>query len=260
MFGLFKWQRRKRLRNLPFPADWQQIIEKNVRLYPSLTSADRLELHWLIQVFLDEKNLEGCGGLVLTDEIKVTIAAYACLLILRRDCDIYPKLTTVLIYPSAYVVKQQGLRGGAGIQFEGEFVRLGESWTNGIVVLSWEEIRAGALDIEHATNLVLHEFAHQLDWEDGAVDGIPSLDQPSEYREWSRVLTAEYERLKRDTWSGRPTVLDQYGARNLAEFFAVATECFFEKPSELKKLHPELYARLKSFYRQDPAALLPTGS
>ncbi len=256
MFGLFKRRRRNRLRAAPFPSDWLQIIEKNVRFYAGLPEDDRLELHGLIQIFLAEKILEGCGGLALTDEIRVTIAAQACLLLLHRDTDIYPKLTTVLIYPSAYVAK--AIKPiGSGLVLEGEIVNLGESWTNGIVVLSWDEIRAGASDVQDPRNLVLHEFAHQLDREDGAIDGAPLLDQRSQYVAWARVLNAEYDRLKRDSWAGRPTVLDEYGTTDPAEFFAVATECFFEKPKALEARHPELYAELRSFYRQDPARLVP---
>jgi Mlc titration factor MtfA (ptsG expression regulator) len=256
VFGFFKQRRRNRLRAAPFSVHWLEIIEKNVRFFACLPDADRLELRGLIQIFLDEKILEGCGGLVLTDEIKVTIAAQACLLLLHRDTDIYPRLTTVLVYPSAYIAK--AIKPvGSGLALEGETVNLGESWTNGIVVLSWDEIRAAASDVQDGRNLVLHEFAHQLDREDGAVDGTPLLDQRSQYIVWARVLNAEYERLKRDTWMGRPTVLDEYGTTDPAEFFAVATECFFEKPRVLEKRHPELYTELKSFYRQDPARLLP---
>jgi Mlc titration factor MtfA (ptsG expression regulator) len=259
VFGLFKRRRRNRLRAAPFPADWLAIIEKNVRFYACLPDADRLELQGLIQIFLHEKILEGCGGLVLTDEIKVTIAAQACLLLLHRDTDFYPKLTTVLVYPSAYVARSIK-PVGSGLALEGENVNLGESWTNGIVVLSWDDVRAGASDFRDGRNLVLHEFAHQLDREDGAVDGAPLLDQRSQYVAWARVLNAEFERLKRDSWMGRPTVLDEYGTTDPAEFFAVATECFFEKPRVLEKRHPELYAELRSYYRQDPARLLPADS
>ena len=124
-------------------------------------------------------------------------------------------------------------------------------------MLSWDDVLVGASDLQDGRNLVLHEFAHQLDREDGAVDGAPLLDQRSQYVTWSRVLNAEFERLKRESWMGRPTVLDEYGTTDPAEFFAVATECFFEKPSALEKRHPELYSALQSFYRQDPARLLP---
>jgi MtfA peptidase len=257
VFGFFKNRRRKRLRAATFPAEWLRFIEKNVRFYACLPEPDRRELQGLIQILLAEKIFEGCGGLVLTDEIKVTIAAQACLLLLHRDTDIYPKLTTILIYPSAYIAK--AIRPvGSGLALEGENVNLGESWTNGIVVLSWDDVLAGASDLQDGKNLVLHEFAHQLDREDGAVDGAPLLDQRSQYVTWARVLSAEFERLKRESWMGRATVLDEYGTTDPAEFFAVATECFFEKPRLLEKRHPELYSVLKGFYRQDPARLLPS--
>jgi MtfA peptidase len=257
MFGFFKRRRRERLRAAPFPAAWLDVIEKNVPLYTRLPDADRRELQGLVQIFLAEKSFEGCGGLELTDEIKVTIAAQACLLLLHRETDVYPRLVTILVYPSAYVAKAREPIGG-GMALEGEDIHLGESWSSGVVVLSWDDVRSGASDIHDGRNLVLHEFAHQLDREDGEINGTPLLDQRSQYVAWGRVLNSEYERLRRDSWLGRYTVLDEYGATNPAEFFAVATECFFEKSGVLQKRHPELYAELKTFYRQDPAQLLPT--
>jgi Mlc titration factor MtfA (ptsG expression regulator) len=256
MFGFFKKRRRRRLMAEPFPPEWLAIIEKNVRYYACLPDADRKELQGLVQIFLAEKTFEGCGGLELTDEMNVTIASQACLLLLHRQTDIYPKLITILVYPSAYLAKSVEPIGGGTI-LEGEEVRLGESWSSGVVVLSWDDTRAGASDIRDGRNLVLHEFAHQLDREDGYINGTPLLDRRSEVLAWSRVLNFEFERLKRESWLGRHTVLDDYGATNPAEFFAVATECFFEKPRVLQRRHPALYDELKSFYRQDPARLLP---
>jgi MtfA peptidase len=259
MFGFFKHRRRKRLLAIPFPAAWLEIIERNVRFYACLPDVDRQELRGLVQIFVAEKTFEGCGGLELTDEIKVTIAAQACLLLLHRQTDIYPRLVTILVYPSAYLARAVKPIGGPMV-LEGESARLGESWTSGVVVLSWNDVKAGASDIHDGQNLVLHEFAHQLDREDGAINGTPLLEQKSQYLAWARVLSAEYERLQRDSWAGRSTVLDDYGATDPAEFFAVATECFFEKPRVLKKRHPALYEELKTFYRQDPARLLPGGA
>jgi len=258
MLGFFKRRRRRQLLAEPFPPAWQKIIERNVRYYACLPEPDRRELHDLVQIFLAEKSFEGCGGLELTDEIKVTIAAGACLLLLHRQTDIYPRLITILVYPSAYFAKA-ALPIGGGAALEGEAIHLGESWSSGVVVLSWDDVRAGASDIHDGQNLVLHEFAHQLDREDGAINGTPLLVGRSQYVAWARVLNTEYERLQRDSRLGRHTVLDDYGATNPAEFFAVATECFFEKPRVLKKRHPELYDELKTFYRQDPARLLPIG-
>jgi len=163
-------------------------------------------------------------------------------------------LITVLVYPSAYVTKTRNPIGGV-LALEGESINLGESWSSGVVVLSWDAVLAGASDIRDGQNVVLHEFAHQLDREDGWVDGAPPLARRSQYVTWARVLGAEYERLQRASRLGRSTVLDEYGAKNPAEFFAVATESFFEKPHTLRKRHPELYEELRSFYRQDPAQL-----
>lgn len=255
MFGFLKRRRRERLRAVTFPAAWLDIIERNVPLFTRLPAADRRELQGLVQIFLAEKSFEGCGGLELTDEIKVTVAAQACLLLLHRETDVYPRLITVLVYPSAYIAKAVEPLGG-GIGLEGEHIHLGESWSSGVVVLSWDDVRAGVSDIRDGQNLVLHEFAHQLDREDGEINGTPLLEQRSQYVAWGRVLNAEYERLRRDSRLGRHTVLDDYGATNPAEFFAVATECFFEKPRVLQKRHPELYEELRSFYRQDPARLI----
>lgn len=252
MFGFFKRRRRARLRAAPFPPSWLELIERNVRLYRYLSEADRRELHGLVQIFIAEKHFEGCGGLEMTDEIKVTIAASACLLLLHRETDIYPRLITILVYPSAYVTKAIKPLGAA-MAIESESSRLGESWSSGVVVLAWDDVLAGASDIHDGQNLVLHEFAHQLDREDGWFNGAPPLEQRSQYVTWARVLGAEYERLQRASWMGRSTVLDEYGATDPAEFFAVATECFFEKPHTLRKRHPELYEELKSYYRQDPA-------
>ena len=251
MFGYFKRRRRERLRAATFPHEWDQTLRRNVPLYGRLNESDRKELQGHVQVFLAEKCFEGCGGLTLTDEIKVTIAAQACLLLLHRDTDYYPRLVTILVYPSAYTAKGvESLSGG--FILEGEECRLGEAWTDGVVVLSWDDVRTGASDIKDGHNVVLHEFAHQLDQEDGVADGAPVLDRRSRYFAWARVLGAEYEQLRQASRRGRKSVLDGYGATKPAEFFAVATECFFEKPVQMKKKHPELYEELKEYYCQDP--------
>ena len=202
MFGFFKRRRRERLRAAPFPPVWGQILQKNVPYYDRLDEADRKELHGHIHVFLAEKHFEGCGGLALTDEIKVTIAAQACLLLLHRDTDYYRRLVTVLVYPSAYRAKGVEVLGG-GVVLEGEEARLGEAWTGGVVVLSWDDVRAGASDIHDGHNVVLHEFAHQLDQEDGSADGAPILDRRSQYVAWARVLGSEYEQLRRASRAGK---------------------------------------------------------
>ena len=253
MFGFFKRRRRDRIRSVPFPSDWLRIVERNVPLFGRLSEDDQRELLGHVQVFLAEKNFEGCGGLELTDEIKLTIAAHACLLVLHRPTDYFPRLITILVYPSAYVASDHRSIGG-GLVLEGEQIRLGEAWKGGVVVVSWKSVKASADGRDPGQNLVLHEFAHQLDMEDGAADGTPVLSRRGHYSTWTRVLGEEFDRLQRDHALGRYSVLDTYGATNPAEFFAVATEAFFEKARLLQKRHPELYQTLQLYYPQDPAA------
>ena len=235
----------------PLPASWLEIIEQNVPYARLLSKEDRYELGEHIQVFLAEKTFEGCGGLQISDEIRVTIAAQACLLLLHRTTDYYPTLRTILVYPSAYVAPSTE-SVGHGVVREGLSVRLGESWQRGPVILSWDDVLHGAADIHDGHNVVLHEFGHQLDQEAGAAEGAPILPTRSMYVAWARVLSAEYARLQEDVKHGRKTIIDKYGAVNPAEFFAVATEAFFEKPFQLREKHPELYALLRLYYCQDP--------
>src|SRR5262245_52678533 len=239
MFGLTT-MRRKRLRAQRFPGDWIVILWKNVPYYHRLSSADQFELQQIMQVFLAEKNFEGCGGLVLTDEIRVTIAAYACVLLLHREHDYYPRLQSVLVYPDTYVADT--IRPGPGNTWlEGQEHRAGESWRTGAVVIAWSFMQhrptdpfgdsGGKLEAcPTGRNVVLHEFAHQLDHEDGFANGAPVLPRLSMYRAWARVLGNEYQQLRAAAAVGEPTLLDQYGAKNPAEFFAVVTEYFFEQP------------------------------
>jgi len=253
MFEL-KGRRRRRLREKPLPPEWLEIVRRNVPYYRRLPEEDRRELHGHVQVFLAEKHFEGCGGLELTEEIRVTVAAHACILLLHRRTDYYPKLKSILIYPHVYVARNVKRRQN-GLVYEQDETRSGESWDRGMLVLSWEDVRRSAADINDGHNVVLHEFAHQLDQEDGEIDGAPGLPRRSRYAAWARVLGEEYERLIRTLEQHRRDVIDDYGATSPAEFFAVVTESFFTKPIPLKNRHPELYEQLRLFYQQDPAAL-----
>jgi Mlc titration factor MtfA (ptsG expression regulator) len=251
MFVFKKW-RRNRLANQQFPEQWLEIIEKNVPFYRLLPADDQKELQRHILVFIGEKRFEGCGGLAITDEIKVTIAAQACILLLHRKTDYYPGLSSILVYPKSYVAHStRNLPGG--IVAEGPEVRLGESWHHGSVVLSWDDVRRSAADIHDGHNVVFHEFAHQIDSSFAKGDSTPVLQSTSTFIAWARILQKEYAKLQSQVSSKNTTFLDRYGATNPAEFFAVATEYFFEKPKQLQKLHPELYEELKRFYQQDPA-------
>ncbi len=254
MRAWFRKRRRARLRQRPFPKGWDAILARGVPLYRRLSEADRNELKGHIQIFLAEKRFEGAAGMAITDEIRVTIAAHACVLLLHRTTDYYPGLYTIIVYPGAYVA-QRAVREPIGIVTERTETRLGESSPRGAVVLSWDAVEAAASDVGDCRNVVLHEFAHQLDAEDGSVEGAPALSDRSRYVAWGRILGREFGRLRRDAALGRQTVLDRYGATSPAEFFAVATECFFTRPELLKARHPELYTELRGYYRQDPLDL-----
>lgn len=252
MLGLFTNRRREKLKQQKAPDTWVEILEQNFSLFNRLTREDREELLGHIQVFLDEKYFEGCGGLVLTDEIKVTIAAQACLLLLHRETDYYPNLTSILVYPTGYTAQESRYIGG-GLWEEGPEDRLGHTAHNlRALVLAWDAAHHGAMNPSDGENVVLHEFAHQLDFENKSADGTPDLETRAEYASWSRVMSAEFERLRRSIPYDYDSVLDIYGAQNPTEFFAVATEAFFETPRALKEKHPELYGALMSYFRQDP--------
>ena len=223
-------------------------------LVQALPEADRTELERLILAFIEDKHFEGAGGLELTDEIRLTIAAQACILLLHRDTDIYPDLETILVYPSTYVARTKTHDGPVVI--EGDSARLGESWERGIVVLAWDAVRSGTTNVRDGHNVVLHEFAHQLDQEDGSMDGAPDLGNRGRYATWAHVLGEEYANLVERVDAGRRSDIDTYGALNPPEFFAVVTETFFEKPAQLRARHPELYEVLADFYQQDPESFV----
>jgi Mlc titration factor MtfA (ptsG expression regulator) len=250
----FKQWRRKMLRRKAMPLAWLSIISTNCAIYRKLPSADKEELHRHILIFLAEKHFVGCAGLEITDEVKLTIAAYACILLMHRRTDYFPGLRSILVYPAAYVAKQtRNLPGG--VVEEGYDVRLGESWPHGSVVLSWDDVKRDAADLRFGRNVVLHEFAHQLDSSFGKGDSSVVLKRPSAFAKWAKVLYKNYIKLQQDLGVNRPTLLGSYAAEKPAEFFAVATENFFTRPKELQKSYPDLYQELKNFYHQDPVTL-----
>ncbi|HVS61048.1 MAG TPA: M90 family metallopeptidase [Gemmatimonadaceae bacterium] len=252
VLDLFKSRRRARLRAQPATSAWRAILERNLPIFTRLSADDQSELLGHVQVFLAEKHFEGCGGLELTDEIRVTVAGQACLLLLHRETDYYPDLISILVYPSGYTAREERHIGG-GIWEEGGEDRLGHTGrTLGALVLAWDAVRGGAAAPTDGENLVLHEFAHQLDFENQSSDGTPALETHGDYLAWARVMSAEFNALRNAADAGLPTLLDDYGATNPAEFFAVITEAFFERPRALKKKHAALFAQLQRFYRQDP--------
>ncbi len=252
---IFNWLRQRRRAKLlatPFPEVWLGYLRHNLTHYRYLSPEEQAKLRDDLRVFVAEKNWEGCGGLTVTEEMQVTIAAHACLMTLGLEGEPFRNVLSVLIYPAGYAVPEERWQGGWSI--DGQSARLGEAWYRGPVILSWEEIKHESRYPGHGNNLVWHEFAHQIDMLDRSINGTPPLASRQERMRWHEVMTAEFEQLRRDAQHHRPTLLDTYGAESEAEFFAVATECFFDCPVELRAEHPHLYEILVSYYRQDPAA------
>jgi len=246
----WKERRRRQLRARPFPVAWQSVLEGSVRLYRRLPSEDRGELHGCVHVVLAEKRFEGAAGLTVSDRMRLVVAAQAGVLLLHRPTDCFPKLVSVLLYPGEYGVTE-AVENEGGLIDEIDEARAGESWQTGTLILSWEDVKR---DLEgDLQNVVLHEFAHQLDAESGETNGAPILADRELRQRWIHAMSDAFERLTDAVERNEETLLDPYGAEDPAEFFAVATEAFFLFPTELEEEEPGLYAVLRDFFRQDPA-------
>jgi len=254
-WGLPRWRLRRALAR-PLDAAQLGFIERNVVQYRGMPAPLREQLQVLVKRFLHEKSFVGCAGLELTEEMRVTIAAQACLLLLDRTTEVYPGLHAVLVYPGAFLVPRKEVDAG-GVVTETRQDLLGESWGDGRVILSWDHVQRAGHQPEGAQNVVLHEFAHQLDSESGSTNGAPILGSTESYKRWSAILSRDFELLRRDTYWGYRDVLDPYGASSPAEFFAVATESFFEQPHALAARHPDLYAEFRRYFRVDPRDWFP---
>jgi Mlc titration factor MtfA (ptsG expression regulator) len=256
MWHWIRDHRRKQILEAAFPSAWEAILAANVPHYRRLDEPERHQLRDLVQIFVAEKRWEGCGGLVIDDAMRVTIAAEACLIILALPHDLYRNVQTILVYPSAVVIPERRpsifeiptapIAGPVGI--------VGEAQLRGPVILVWDEVRRTARHPERGHNVVYHEFAHKLDMLSGQADGTPPLSGSDQYKEWAHVFDKAFVQLRADRLVGRRTVLDSYAATNEAEFFAVVTEQFFDRPAALLAFDSELYRALAGFYRQDPAA------
>ncbi|MBE0503634.1 MAG: zinc-dependent peptidase [Desulfuromonadales bacterium] len=255
---MFQWirnRRRAKVRQRPFPGRWESFIRANVAHYCMLSAAERAELRELMQVFLEEKDWEGCGGLELNDEMRVTIAAQACLLLLGLPHNYYRNVESILVYPSTIIPpeRQIGFFERVDAPVETALPLLGQAFLRGPVILVWDAVLHGARHPELGHNVVYHEFAHKLDMLDGAADGTPPLADPEQLAEWVAVCSRAFKELRHRASGGERTFLDSYGATNEAEFFAVATEEFFDRPLPLREEAPDLYRVLSSYYRQNPA-------
>ena len=257
LWGQPYWQARQRRRvaERAFPAAWRTILRRRVPLVARLPVDLQLQLKKHMQVFIAEENFIGCAGLELTDEMRVVIAAQACLLLLNRKTDYFGNVRQILVYPAAFVVRRTSIESG-GVQQEHSHALAGESWSQGQVILSWQDALEGSAVATDGRNVVIHEFAHQLDQENGAAQGAPppsAGDAQYSARRWSEVFHAAFAQLQSEVASGHHGLLDHYGAQNPAEFFAVVSEAFYEQPQALEHAYPALYQELHGYYKVDPA-------
>jgi len=240
----------------PMPPAWRMLICRQVPLVARLSTQDQDRLYHRMQQFFREVPIEGCGGLQLTEEMRLTIGAQACLLLLGMPYPRYTRVRRVLVYPSSFIPKEPEALYASGDIVPPDEPLDGQAWQSGTVVLGWDAVNRVTREATDGDNVVLHEFAHMLDAEDGSLDGIPVLDSASAYRAWATLFSLKFADHRARVDRGEGTMLDPYGAEDRAEFFAVATEAFFENPVALRKDEPDLYALLLDFYKIDPATLV----
>jgi MtfA peptidase len=256
---LFSWlrnHRRKAILDAPFRAAWADYLSRNVRHYPYLDAAARQRLHGITQVLVGEKYWSGAAGMVVSEEMRVTIAAQAAVMVLGLDEPYYfDHLVSIIVYPRAFL--QRRSHGRDEITVHEDLPVSGEAWYHSPIVLAWRDVLQAGRNAAHGGNVVVHELAHHLDGLNGEMDGMPTLATQRDETRWLAVMDRAYDRLAGRVDRGRPTLLDPYGAENPAEFFAVASECFFERPRAMQQKLPVLYRLLGGYYRQDPAAWLP---
>ena len=243
--------RRQRIRRQPFPPAWRDILRRRMPALAQMPADVQLQLKKLAQVLIAEKPFIGCAGLVVTDEMRVLVSVQAALLLLRRGAGYYPQLRQVLIYPGAFVVDRSNA-GAAGLVHQERRALAGESWQQGQVLLSWQDVLAGAADPHDGHNVVIHEFAHQLDQESGAANGAPWLREPARRARWAQVLGHEFQALQERLAQEESGLIEPYAATNAAEFFAVVSELFFEKPAELALAHRALFVEFCGYYGVNP--------
>lgn len=252
--GYYFWSRKQARATLlatPLSEHQRAVIEAMVPIVRRLPPDLRDRLQGKVNLFLDQVDFIGCDDLEVTEEMQLSIAAQACILVVNSDMW-YDNLTTILIYPNAF--KSQQRRHSGYVVTEQEIVRTGESWGRGPVILSWAHSKQGARDDHDGHNVVFHEFAHQIDDLSGGTNGVPLLAEGQTFAEWERVFLTAFEAHVHAVESGRRTVIDPYGAEGHEEFFAVSVEVFFERPQALKHENPEVYEQLSKLFRLDPVA------
>jgi MtfA peptidase len=248
VFSYFKNARRRKLLNSPFPSTWLEVLHRNVGHYALLPQPAQARLRDKLRILVSELRYEGCQGLVVTDEMRVTIAGQASLLLLGDDDYYFDRVPSLLIYPAAFSLPH---RFGQNMPVEEDAEMLGEAWNRGNVVLSWPSVLQGGRNPRDGQNLVLHELAHHLDGLDGEMGGSPPMSSDRLQR-WQQVMKRAIDQLASEVERNEPELIDSYGLTNDAEFFAVSTECFFERPTELRARYSDWYDCLRDLYRIDP--------
>ena len=254
MFDLWlRSRRRKRLLSQPLPGEWLRYLRQNVAIFEHLPPDLQERLIKALQIIVNERSWVGCKGLLVTDEMKVTIAAQAALLLLGEEGYYFERVRAFLLYPYKMLLPAQRRHHLDDDDMEGAVIE-GQAFAQGEIVLSWPDALDGGQIADDGQNVVLHELAHHLDGLDGEMGGhLPGLGHADQLR-WHQVLAHEMDRLQQDLANGARTLIDPFAADNAAEFFAYSTECFFERPISLRTRHRELYACLQRFYKVDPAA------
>ncbi len=242
------WRRRRVLRKHSIDDALWRSATQNHGFLKALGDGDARNLQDLVLLFLSEKEFTAGAGLALTDQIRLSIAAQACLPVLELGLDWYAGWSGIVVYPYDFRVRRSEM-DEHGVVHEWDDELAGEAMPGGPVVLSWD-----AASHDPAMNVVIHEFAHKLDMLDGVVDGMPPLHRGMERSAWRAVFLEAYEGFCDVVERGRDTWLDPYAAEHVSEFFAVASEAFFREPLELRRRYPDVYDQLKLFYRQDPSA------
>lgn len=242
MFFVLDYVRRALAAREPFPEAWRMVLRKRVPFYTRFSEAERAPFEAKLKVFVRTKHFAGANGMHIDDEVKLVIGAAAARLVMHLPNEHYRRLNEIVVYPSHY--KHSDKRG---------VTVFGEAFGPGVVVLSWEAVLHGLRDPADGHDTATHEFAHALDAADGGFDGTPELQTFEAYGPWTKHMSAGFAALRARTGRKGRRVLRDYGATNEAEFFAVATEAFFEKPRQLRAKHPSVYAVLASYYRADPA-------
>ncbi len=232
----------------PFPAEWERYLNDNVAHFRLLSELERAKVRADTQVLVAKKYWEGCGGLEVTDEMKVTVAGQAALLLLHLEHDYFRRVQSILIYPSTFVIP-----GGEWMDLIEEGTpATGQAAYRGPVIVAWDAVLAEGRDPSSGRNVVIHEFAHQLDSLDGSFNGTPELASNEQEKQWQRVMSEEFEKVRRKVRAGHGTLLGGYAVKNETEFFSVASERFYTRPADLRRLHPELYQILSGFYGVNP--------